>query len=249
MPGPAVIRRLYDRSYGEVWEPMPGAGSGTPSPGLLRWLDRLPRGTLLDFGCGDGTLLVAAGERGWTAVGVETDPEVAADVSRRTGARVLTDLSGLAGERGRAVDVVHLGDVIEHLTDPLREVRGILALLRPAGTLLAAGPLEANRNLFAKAILAWRRLAFRRPVVMPPYHVVLATAQGQKRLFARLGLEELEFSISDESWPAPTRLSWADVRRPRSVALFALRHLSTTLNRLEGGGRGNRYFYAGRAPC
>jgi SAM-dependent methyltransferase len=204
---------------------------------------------LLDFGCGDGALLAAAAERGWTAIGVETNPEVAGDVSRRTGARVVTDLSDLVGDSGRAVDVVHLGDVIEHLTDPFGEVGGILALLRPAGVLLAAGPLEANRNLFARTILAWRRLSFRRPVVMPPYHVVLATAQGQRRLFARLGLEELEFSISDEAWPAPASLTWRDVRRPRGVALFALRLISTTVNRWGDGGTGNRYFYVGRTPC
>src|SRR5258705_1012085 len=38
---------------------------------------------------------------------------------------------------------------------------------------------------------------------MAPYHVLLATRVGQRRLFERFGLEELEFSVSE-----PERATW-----------------------------------------
>lgn len=76
--------------------------------------------------------------------------------------------------------------------------------------------------------------------------MLLATRVGQRRLFERFGLEELEFSVSEVSWPAPSTLTRSDLKRPRPVALFLLRRLSQAVSKLRPDRWGNRYFYAGR---
>lgn len=50
------------------------------------------------------------------------------------------------------VDVLHLGDMIEHLTDLEHQFPEILRLIKPGGYLLAQGPLEAGPNLFTSVL-------------------------------------------------------------------------------------------------
>ena len=89
-----------------------------------------------------------AAKLGWRPYGVEFDPEVARRVEGKTGLKVFSDPSALLNEAGGPADVLHLGDVIEHLTALDRQMPEILDLLKPGGILLAQGPLEGNPNLF-----------------------------------------------------------------------------------------------------
>lgn len=245
MPDGDVLAMMYGPSYG-----------GTPSGGhetddardfdrVLAWLRRQSPGTFLDFGCGAGGLLRGAQEAGWRAIGIEFDPEVAKRVQAETGARVATklepDLFGVA-------DVVNVGDVVEHLTDPAQQMGEVLETLKPGGVLLAQGPLEANRNLLTWAVQLGRTLR-PRASQMPPYHVTLATARGQRRFFERIGVEELEFAVSEVDWPAPSRLPVGGRLQARPTALFVVRKLSRTIGALGAPGWGNRYFFAGRRPA
>ena len=91
-------------------------------------------GTFVDFGCGDGTLLLRARDLGWRPVGVELDETVAARAAARTGLPVTADLASVGDE---SVDALHLGDVLEHLTDLDRELPRLLRLLKRGGYLIA----------------------------------------------------------------------------------------------------------------
>jgi hypothetical protein len=119
-------------------------------------------------------------------------------------------------------------------------------LIKPGGLLLAQGPLEGNANLFTAVLRLSRTVRRPRPTEMAPYHVLLATARGQRMLFRRFALTEIEFSVHEVAWPAPDRLSCADLGRPRAVGLFALRRCSQAVSKLRPRHWGNRYFYAGR---
>ncbi len=52
----------------------------------------------------------------------------------------------------RLADVLHLGDVIEHMTKINEQMPEILKLIKPGGFLIAQGPLEANFNVFTLGI-------------------------------------------------------------------------------------------------
>ncbi len=243
MPDAGDLASMYGTSYGSSSRPDAIEDPREPQ-WVLEWLDRLPAGAFVDYGCGAGELLADAASRGWTTLGIELSPEVAEATSRRAGLRVLTSEEAL--KKGAVADVLHLGDVLEHLTDIDREVPRILSLLKRGGLLLAQGPLEANGNLFTWTLRMTRALKRRAPVSMPPYHVLLATVAGQWALFRRFGLSAVETKVTEVSWPAPSRLSPRDLARPRRAALFALRVLSRALSRVRSDRWGNRYRYAGR---
>ncbi len=244
MPDRITLALMYGTEYGTSFAVDPAIEDPKEPQRVVRWLEQAERGTFLDYGCGSGVLLVQAGRLGWEAVGVEFDEEVVRRVREATGARVMSVSESLRFGQPVA-DVLHLGDVIEHLTELDRQMPAILGLLKPGGVLLAQGPLEANPNLFTAALRLVRRLRARR-TEMAPYHVLLATAQGQRALFRRFGLEALEFSLREVCWPAPARISPSDLGRPRTVGLFVARRLSQALSALRPGDWGNRYFFAGR---
>ena len=209
---------------------------------VVSWLKNEGAGTFVDYGCGAGNLLAAARDAGWHAVGVEFDEALAAQIAKEKGVSVVTP-GGLTRE---CADVLHLGDVIEHLTELDRQMPEILSLLKSGGLLLAQGPLENNANVFTFTIRSSHRLKRGRQMEMPPYHVILATADGQRTLFEQLGLHQLEYSIHENAWPAPGKLNRADLRRVRPVALYLLRRCSQIATAIHGGSWGNRYFFAGR---
>jgi SAM-dependent methyltransferase len=241
MPDDDMLRRLYGADYANA-----GADASVEDPKqprrVLEYLSSRPPGTFVDFGCGSGFLLREAGRLGWTSFGVEYDPAIAEETTRTTGAAVFAVGAIPASLKA---DVLHLGDVIEHLTRLDTQMPRILDLLAPQGILLAQGPLEANPTLFNVAVRAARGLRRRRQASMPPYHVLLATRGGQRRFFERFGLRELTFSLSEVAWPAPSRLATRDLRSPRRVGLFLASLASRAASRLAPHRLGNRYFYVG----
>lgn len=245
MPDDATLAQMYGPDYATSFEEDPGIDDPKESLRVVRWLKKAAsEGTFIDYGCGAGALLVEAIRLNWQAIGVEFDDEVAKRVSAETNARVVSRPAELPDA---VADVLHLGDVIEHLTDVNRLMPEILRLIKPGGLLLAQGPLENNMTVFTAMLRlskSMRRGSKR--AEMAPYHVMLATAYGQRTLFKRFGLEELEYSVREVAWPAPNRLSFSDLKRPRAVGLFTARRFSQAVSALRPGRWGNRYFYAGR---
>jgi SAM-dependent methyltransferase len=245
MPDFEALSQMYGVDYQNSF--LAGASDEGSKDGrrVIELLKKMERGTFVDYGCGAGSVLAEAAKLNWRAVGVEFDEDVASEVKGRTGLEVLNHRQ-VGTLNGLRADVLHLGDVVEHLTEMDRQMPEIINLIRPGGLLVAQGPLEANLNLFTLMIRLARSLRRRRNTEMAPYHVVLATAKGQRLLFRRHGLKEMEYVIGEVAWPAPSRLSLSDLRRPRSLGLYLLRLASKTISGLGFAQMGNRYFYVGQ---
>jgi len=87
---------------------------------------------LLDVGCHIGVFLEIAQERGWEAWGVEPS-RWAARQARSKGLRVIEGTLDDVHLTEEFFDVITMWDVIEHLTDPLRDLRKSYRLLRKGG--------------------------------------------------------------------------------------------------------------------
>lgn len=247
MPSVAILAKMYGTSYGRSFDNDPTI-AGTKEPErVLDWLNRQGTGTFIDYGCGNGHLLEDAARLHWNAIGFEFDTEVAQVVETRTGLPVLSDPELLLERYTAQADVVHLGDVIEHLTILDKQMPEILSLVKPGGLLIAQGPLEANPNLFTFVVRKSRQLRPNRRTEMAPYHVVLASSVGQRTLFRRFGLAEVEYRVHEVAWPAPNYLTSRNILRPREVALFLLRRASQLASTImPRDDWGNRYFFVGR---
>jgi len=231
MPDTETLLAMYGTSYFED-------GS---SPERFNWIiPKLNGGhTFLDYGCGAGDLLALVSEHGYRPIGIEFNPDT---IKRLQGRYPFQFLS--PDESTEPADYLHLGDVIEHLTDINTQLPAILSRLKPGGVLIASNPLEANSNLFATAIKLSRKVRGGGPVDGVPYHVTLATTKGQKSLFKRMGLKQVLFEVEEICFPAPYSLSEAKGLKP--LSLYALRKASQAVSRVSGIQRsGNRYRYIG----
>jgi 2-polyprenyl-3-methyl-5-hydroxy-6-metoxy-1,4-benzoquinol methylase len=160
--------------------------------------------TLLDFGCGDGSYLVAARESGYRAHGVEYELGTIKHAAECSGVPV-TSLEELEANELR-FDVIHMNDVLPHLSDPQRVLHRLERLLAPDGLFFIEGPLENNASLVfwtASAAKRIRRgLGLDRPGSEPPTMLMRLTRDGQCRFFSeRMQYRELHFEIFETGWP------------------------------------------------
>jgi 2-polyprenyl-3-methyl-5-hydroxy-6-metoxy-1,4-benzoquinol methylase len=105
---------------------------------------------VLDVGCNTGYLATALIAHGCTVTGVEKNPEAAEQASKRLERVLVADLEfvDLESEFGRdTFDAVIFGDVLEHLRDPLRVLRGARSLLRPGGYVVISVPNIAHGDV------------------------------------------------------------------------------------------------------
>ncbi|MCA9970210.1 MAG: class I SAM-dependent methyltransferase [Anaerolineales bacterium] len=91
--------------------------------------------SLLDVGAYIGVFVEVACAAGWRACGVEPSAWAAAE-ARARGLDVHTGTLDAPALAGRQFDVVTMWDVIEHVDDPLAEMRKAYARLRPGGMLV-----------------------------------------------------------------------------------------------------------------
>jgi 2-polyprenyl-3-methyl-5-hydroxy-6-metoxy-1,4-benzoquinol methylase len=110
--------------------------------GILDLAERLvpDRGALLDIGPNIGACLVLARERGWRTYGVEINAEAARYCREQ---RELDVISGALDPQTYAensFDIVLMGDVIEHLRDPLDLMRLVQHILKPGGAVIISTP-------------------------------------------------------------------------------------------------------------
>lgn len=146
---------------------------------------RAPR--LLDVGCFDGRLLTAAAAAGWSCHGLEPNAE-AAKRAAGLGHVVWTVSAEDAVHHvpaGVRFDVIHLGQVIEHLADPLSVLRRLSLLLEPDGVLVVSTPnLDSLQiDLFGPTWSHWH----------PPFHRWIFSRRSLGALAACAGLEVARF--------------------------------------------------------
>ena len=173
----------------------------------------LPRGSVLDVGCGTGETLEAFAERGWDAVGVEPVPDAAAFAAAR-GVRVVNALLEDAGLPERAYDVVSAMHVLEHLADSVAFLRLLARRARPGGHVVVEVPNFASRARLHHAD-QWVYLC-------PMEHVVHFTPASLRRAFVEAGLEPVKIVTPTYVGP-PQTLDEAltDLARPRARRTLA----------------------------
>jgi SAM-dependent methyltransferase len=243
MPDAETLKQMYGDDYGQFLSVDHAHTGDAGTQKVLELMKKLGNGTFLDYGCGAGKLISEVSALGWKSYGIEFNRSMTDQIAGTHEAVIAGNLEEIPAEI--SFDAIHFGDVVEHLTDVNVDMPKVLARLTKNGVLIAQGPLEANFNVFLLG-LRLKRMLRSSDSSMPPYHVSLATAKGQKSFFSRFGLQEIIFEIVETAHPAPERLTFGGLRSIRLTSLFLLRKTSQAISRTVRSSMGNRYFYAGR---
>ncbi len=151
-------------------------------------------GRLLDVGCSTGSTLQSLCLLGWKGVGCEIN-EAAVVMARKKGLEVIrADLKNLSIPKA-SLDVVHMGNVLEHLQEPATVIRKAHQLLNINGLLILRIP---NARSGLALLSLWVSKITRLPWVHSeaPYHLVEYTPMGIRLLLERNNFRVLELNVS-----------------------------------------------------
>ncbi|MGE5594724.1 MAG: class I SAM-dependent methyltransferase [Hyphomicrobiales bacterium] len=101
---------------------------------------RRPPGRLLDVGCALGFFADTARKRGWDAEGIDISEHAVSYARTELGLPARQGVLRDAGYEPASFDVITMWDVIEHVTDPVAELRLVHGILRDEGLLVISTP-------------------------------------------------------------------------------------------------------------
>jgi 2-polyprenyl-3-methyl-5-hydroxy-6-metoxy-1,4-benzoquinol methylase len=148
-------------------------------------------GKLLDVGCAGGRFLLRAQSAGFDAWGIEPNQKMV------TFARQELHLNAVCGHLDShpfpvgTFDVVHLGDVLEHLPDLKGSMITVRNLLKEGGLLVLGQPVTYNRsffNLFLRINMALMKNEYS---TYPPAHIWEFTPRVLRRFIQQSGFKIL----------------------------------------------------------
>lgn len=188
-PSPADVAAVYESGYfddrGWVGDPTSDSAYMTRcyaevAASLRR---RVPSGgRLLDVGCATGAFVAAAAAAGWQACGLEVSEDAAAR-ARAAGLDVRCGTLAAGAYAGEVFDVVTAWHVVEHLIDPVADLRRMRSLVAAGGLLLVETPNARSIG----AILRRERWA----QIRPPEHINFFDRGALERAFEASGWRPL----------------------------------------------------------
>lgn len=145
------------------------------------YLEKIPKGDLLDVGCGEGHFLAQMKEAGWHVLGSELSEELAQIAREKYLVPVITGPFLEAGFPSEKFDVVTLNHVIEHVYCPITVLQECWRILKPGGRLVVTTPNTESlgHRLFGRD---WRGLE-------PPRHLYLFSHKSLKTVGTSAGFE------------------------------------------------------------
>jgi 2-polyprenyl-3-methyl-5-hydroxy-6-metoxy-1,4-benzoquinol methylase len=184
-------------------------------------------GQLIDLGCSTGLFLHAVRDAGFAVQGLEFSPQRAAFARTHFGLEVANGALADQDYRPASFDVVTSFDVIEHVPDPMAELRRIYALLKPGGSVILSTP--NIEGLFPRLSYRFAKWLGYWPHPEPPYHLYQFSVRTLSAMLAKAGFVpgridhvriDLDYSFGNlQSWRrSPKMALYAMVFAPSAIA-------------------------------
>jgi SAM-dependent methyltransferase len=152
------------------------------------------RGRLLEVGSSLGYLLEAFRKDGWEVVGVEPFYQACRHSREELGIDVKNAILETAGLPDASFDVVLLNHVIEHIDDPMRTLRLVNRILKPAGHFVIETPRYDT--------LVFKLLGRRERSLACSGHIYFFTTQTLKNLYEAAGFTTVQLDYVGRSMTA-----------------------------------------------
>ena len=196
---------------------------------------------LLDIGCGNGALLSRAKKQGFIAEGIETCAPLAETVRKNLDCPVHTTLLSECRFSAETFDVVTMYDLIEHLQDPIQDLRRIQLWLKPGGVLFVLTPNdEALLRRVARLTFHASFHRFQKPMrtLYYAHHLSYFTTRSLRSLFEGIGFDMVQTETRNQEM---ARLNISGLDRLAVGLIFAAsRPFSGSGGKLLAWGRRRR---------
>lgn len=156
----------------------------------------VPKGRLLEIGCGAGVFLQTMRRRGWDVYGLEPNHESVQRLRSHLGLGVIEGWLEDGDPNWGSFDVIAMLDVIEHLPDPVGALGHIRNLIRPGGVLVLSTPNVSSMEH------AW--FGARWYPLHPPHHLWLFSPDSLLAAVRESGFTDVKLAMSPlgYAWPS-----------------------------------------------
>lgn len=202
LPSPETLKQLYTSTdYHQVFYQDIDNQAYMDSVKYLAPYVR-PNAVVLDYGCGTGLFAQASNQFGYKTFYSDIDKSACLPCLPDQNFIGINDLNKYHG----TFDIIHIGDVLEHLNNPFKSINSLLPLLKEGGILFIQGPLERHKNLAYFAFSQLRRIrsffAYKKFAQGTPFHLFRTDSQSQKRFFSNFKeLSLISWQVYDDGWP------------------------------------------------
>jgi 2-polyprenyl-3-methyl-5-hydroxy-6-metoxy-1,4-benzoquinol methylase len=183
---------------------------------------------VLDVGAADGFLAERLAGMGWKVTALERDPAQAARAAARCEQALTVDLERERPPLARQYDAVIYGDVVEHLSDPLRVMQDLNQHLAPNAVIIVSVPNVAH--LLVRLSLLVGRFQYADRGILDRTHLSFFTRRTFLEFLAAASLTVRELRVT------PVPLPVVVPPRFHGAVLGALHRLSAGAARLWPGG-------------
>ncbi len=192
----AHLQSYYASYYGGgVADPDIVAAQEADNDAKFQFIDKyisVP-GKVLDFGCGNGNFSAYAKNKGWSVVGYDVDCEAMNKVSTRHNIQMECGSLTSVDWKESKFDLIHAHHVVEHLKNPVQDLKILNRLLADGGFLYVAVP---NINSFsARAKFLLEKAGLRRKNIGKYYdsdhHLFYYSPKSLQVLLEKCGFEVL----------------------------------------------------------
>lgn len=164
---------------------------------IERWVSS-PGRQILDVGSGPGYFLAEGRRRGWDGIGLEPSAIARTYSQKRLGLTIYdVEFDETLSKTWRDFDAVNLGEVLEHVLDPLGTLARAYDVLAPGGVCCVVVPNDFNALQHALVMRGQQQPWW----VAPPQHLNYFNAGTLHKLFRRCG-----FSVAEVTCTFPMEL-------------------------------------------
>ena len=158
----------------------------------------------LDYGCGIGYFLKFLNENNVQAEGVEFDLNTVKEAIKNSKLNTMT-VEEFNTNKNK-YDLIYLGDVFEHLNEPIATIKKLIEKINTGGHLCIEGPLERNVSFANYCVLLnfFIKNKFMSSLNSshPPLHLIFFGKNQQINFFNKFNnLELVKYSLYETGWP------------------------------------------------
>ncbi len=183
-----IVGKLYSEGSGYQGNKSKDLSNTEPTVNqkkVLNWLATRKKGKLLDIGCSNGEFMWLAKKAGFDTSGVELNKRTA-DIARNNGLDVFCGTLDEGAFPSGSFDYIYMGDLIEHVSDPLATLSEAKRLLRPGGTIIIVTPnLDCFWSMATFRLYEWFGIPW--ASLTPPYHLFQFSRYNLNKMLAGNG--------------------------------------------------------------
>ncbi len=214
-PSDQEIEEMYSGDYFEGSDPQTHhmevsyldiLSAGDYSNGVKEIQKYCKTGNILDVGCATGNFLYVLKENGYNVKGIELSTFAAEYGRKNFGIDIVNkpyDAKLLNHELPENhFDVILMGDVLEHFTDPTEAMRLTHKILKPGGVALIQLPGTLNLISSKIAFAIYNIIGSQKTMYISPYHLTEFNAKTATNMFQVCGFSKT--NIREEVKPPGT---------------------------------------------